>query len=85
MAVPGGEVPSRGEARVRMLITVQLFGEENVIWGYVHDELVGVNVDSTAEEEFLKIGQRVLDRVDEAKASIGEQIRAAGVRPGDPE
>ena len=63
------------------VVNAQLIGEEGqVIWGYSRSEgLVAAPNDEAAKTAVLRTGGKMLDAIDEAKESIGEQIRAMEV------
>lgn len=72
-----------GVAEMRLIVTAQLVPEigDAPIWGYHHDEVVQFRKGEDGEEAMLRMAQKLLDRVDEAKTSLGEQIAAEGAQP----
>lgn len=73
----------RGEVAVKITITAIVAGDdptEEPMWGYHHEEIIAMTRAETPEQVhdvMLGIGQNLLDGIDQAKESVGRQIRAA--------
>lgn len=65
---------------MRLIVTAQVvpnIGEEP-LWGFHHDEVVQFRREEREEDAIIRIAQKLLDTVDQAKDSLGEQIRSEG-------
>lgn len=61
---------------MRLYVCAQLVTDDGTpYWSYLYEEVAIPEDAKPPEDMMLEFGQRLLDRIDEGKAAIGEQIR----------
>lgn len=63
---------------MRLFVTAQVMGEDGIpVWGFLKEEQLPVpRKDQDVDDWALEAGRKLLDAIDEAKASVGGQIAA---------
>lgn len=61
---------------MRMNVVAEMLGDDGTpIWGYMCQEVIVLPAGGDPQEQAERAAARILDTVDAAKASIGEQIK----------